>query len=439
MECPQCKGGFAAVQLKDHYEECVAKEIPECPVCGKIFEKSNYDKFERHKKRKHFWGAFECSLCRFSAMFARDLMEHMKTKEQAENGTVECPECSEKLPALELESHYKACVFKALKCPFCSKTFKQSSTKSNESGINLHKRMVHFWGKFRCLQCWAKFNFAKDLVEHMQQEDHIIEPFVNCPNCDLKCPMLDIAAHYEECLMNTNTKCKWCNKRFGGMSGGMDNHRKKVHFWGVFKCPECQIKVNFAQELIDHMLLEQHLADPNINCPRCTNKYPITEIVAHYQVCVTGDYKVKQCRGCKKRFPKEEFIEHQKFCEAVQGLKEEFPSKNASQKRPKGSPDTKSQETFNDHFPSQDEEHSSNRVQCPICEKVLSKGKAISEHKKKEHLMGKWYCPKCPKLENYAQDILKHMVEAQHDSDPFLKCPECAGVFAMEEIETHYR
>merc|ERR1719188_799828 len=66
VECPQCKGGFPAVQLKDHYEECVAKDIPECPVCGKIFEKSNYDKFERHKKRKHFWGAFECSLCRFS-------------------------------------------------------------------------------------------------------------------------------------------------------------------------------------------------------------------------------------------------------------------------------------------------------------------------------------------------------------------------------------
>ena len=444
IDCPQCNNRFPADQLKKHYQECVAKEVPVCPWCKKVFDNTNHDKFLRHKKRKHFWGIFNCSMCSFTTNLAKNLVDHVKTEEQEENALVKCPECTENFPILELESHYKGCVFQSLKCPYCDKKFKQSGPKSNESGRNQHMRMVHFWGIFRCIQCNYRVNFAKDLIEHMQEESHDEDPSAKCPNCDTICPMMDIGSHYEECLMNTNTKCQWCNKRFGGMSGGMDNHRKKVHFWGVFRCPmlECQIKVNFAQELIDHMLLEQHMADPNVNCPRCTNKYPIAEIVSHYQVCVTGDTKVKQCRNCKKRFPKEEFLLHQKICVGEPETKKEFPVENANFKLSKASTDTKPQARLNsdsNEVEIQDKEPSSNRVQCPVCGIVLSKGKAISDHKKREHLMGKWYCPKCPKLENYAQDLLKHMVEQQHDTDPFVKCPECSEKFPMEVIETHYK
>ena len=83
--------------------------------------------------------------------------------------------------------------------------------------------------------------------------------------------MLEIGPHYEEC-MKPNQKCPWCAKIFSATSGGLDIHRKTVHFWGNFKCPTCNAKSHFAQDLIDHMQGEGHMEDPLVNCPQCRNR-----------------------------------------------------------------------------------------------------------------------------------------------------------------------
>ena len=176
---------------------------------------------------------------------------------------------------------------------------------------------------FRCIKCRHKVHFAKDLLEHMHSEDHMDEPFVHCPQCKAAFEMEKIQSHYEECVSNTFTKCKWCDKIFSGTSGGLDIHRKKDHGWGVFRCPGCKVKEYFAEDLINHMNQEGHLANPSVNCPHCKNDFAMEEIAPHYKDCVSGGWKLKKCAKCKKSFTKEEIQSHEENCTA------ESPKKRA--------------------------------------------------------------------------------------------------------------
>ena len=89
-------------------------------------------------------------------------------------------------------------------CPVCSQNF------TDANSLYKHRRK-HFWGKFHCPQCYKREDYAKSLVEHMQQEGHLSDPLVNCPECDAKQDMSEIAAHYEECLWKKDNKvCETC-------------------------------------------------------------------------------------------------------------------------------------------------------------------------------------------------------------------------------------
>ena len=168
-----------------------------------------------------------------------------------------------------------------IKCPWCSQMFSKGS-----GTFATHRKTKHFWGLFKCLSCSFRAHFAKDLVFHMQQEEHIEEPYINCPKCKVKHPMLEAGPHYEECVSEGITKCTWCNKKFNGMSGGLDMHRKKIHFWGVFKCAQCKAIVNFAKDLVEHMEQEDHMRDPFAHCPKCKERFPYQEVGPHYEECV---------------------------------------------------------------------------------------------------------------------------------------------------------
>ena len=144
----------------------------------------------------------------------------------------------------------------------------------------------------------------------MLGEDHTRDQLVFCYQCKSKHPMMEIGPHYEEC-MKPNQKCPWCAKIFSATSGGLDIHRKTVHFWGNFKCPTCNAKSHFAKDLIEHMQAEGHTDDPLVNCPQCRNRYHVDEISAHYMTCVSSGWKLKKCLRCKKKFSQEELVAHQ--------------------------------------------------------------------------------------------------------------------------------
>ena len=316
IQCPQCKGKFTIVDVENHYLACVSKQIIDCPWCTKVFDKNDKYKFDLHRKREHFLGTFTCPLCSFETNFGNDLIEHIKGKGQKEDVCVACPECKVNFPFLDIQSHYKTCVFKTINCPWCNKQF-----KGTESGsLQLHKKIMHFWGVFRCIQCKYKANFAKDLIKHMEEEEHMENPYACCPNCRQEFPMLDLGAHYEICVVDKYTKCQWCNEKFSA-GGALYKHKKTVHFWGTFKCPQCSGKFNFARDLVDHMQLDPHLnailKDHKINCPHCANKYLMNDITSHYEECVVGGYKLTKCSKCKKILPKEKLLSHQDVCVAL--------------------------------------------------------------------------------------------------------------------------
>ena len=314
IQCPQCKVKFTTEDIENHYSTCVSQQVIDCPWCTKVFDKDDMYKFELHRKREHFWGNFSCHLCRFETNFANDLKEHIDGKGLKEDTCVTCPECKDEFPFLEIQTHYKTCVFRTIDCPWCYKQFKGTDSGS----LSHHKKLKHFWGVFRCIQCKHRANFARDLIKHMEEEEHMENPYTSCPNCNKDVPIHDLGSHYEVCVIEKHTKCQWCNEKCGP-GGGLYSHMKKVHFWGNFKCPQCGDKFKFAKDLVDHMHLEPHvnsvLEDVKINCPHCANQFVMNDIASHYQECVTTKYKMTKCYKCNKRLQREEVLSHQDVCE----------------------------------------------------------------------------------------------------------------------------
>ena len=58
------------------------------------------------------------------------------------------------------------------------------------------------------------------------------------------------------------------------------NHpnRKKKHFWGMFSCQECSLRVNFASDLVEHMKEEGHGQGRPVTCPSCKEMVPSCDI-----------------------------------------------------------------------------------------------------------------------------------------------------------------
>ena len=51
----------------------------------------------------------------------------------------------------------------------------------------------------------------------------------------------------------------------------------------MFRCPGCKVKEYFAEDIVNHMNQEGHLANPFVNCPHCKNDQSMDEIAPHYK------------------------------------------------------------------------------------------------------------------------------------------------------------
>ena len=400
VKCPQCKDNFPLAEIQGHYKYCIYKQILVCPLCpNMLFDRSQDLEFIEHKKKVHLWGNFSCMLCNFKTEFSKDLVKHVG--EHSETAFVECPECCVELTSLEIESHYKACVTTAINntCHWCSKRF------ASYSACQTHKKMVHFWNKFKCERCAHKANFAEELIDHMEKEDH--KGPVTCPNCKNMISTAEFVSHYKECLRGKWLKCQWCSKVFTSLSGTFFTHRRKVHFWGIFKCPQCDIVKNFAQDLLSHMEEENHFQHSNIKCPYCASMVSFIDIVTHYKECIAdlgkkdGFSKSSKCHKCKQKFPKDEILSHQRTCKP--GVK--------------GDP----------------------KWECTYCDLKLDLTQTHEQkrHKVMTHHWGEFVCPNCEAKYGFAKDLLQHMVDKMHDAP--VRCPECMDLIQTGLIEGHYK
>ena len=423
IQCPQCKDKLPMSKVQSHYEGCVSKISLKCGACPKVFRKNQFEGYLTHKKKQHFWGEFRCPEGDFKSEFAHDLMRHIQEVEHMKDLLVNCPDCSKDVQWPQIESHYKSCVTTGMKCPWCTKKFSGMGGTFNE-----HRKRVHLWGVFRCPECQYKAHFAKDLVEHMLLEEHTRDQLIFCYQCKSKHPMLEIGTHYEEC-MKPNQKCPWCAKIFSATSGGLDIHRKTVHHWGNFKCPECNSKSHFAQDLINHMQEEGHMDDTLINCPQCRIKYSISDISTHYMTCVSSGWKLKKCLRCKKKFSQEELTVHQETCTESR-VKKEGNDVGEKEKKPKAR--TKFEKSRLNR-----ELLKGNPIVCPVCSQNFTDANSLYKHRRK-HFWGKFHCPQCYKREDYAKNLVEHMQQENHMSDLLVNCPECDQKQDMSEIASHY-
>ena len=197
----------------------------------------------------------------YRGKLAKDLLQHMDESDHENKDYVECPLCKTKESCHTFSAHYQECVRKGkrtLKCPFCDLEYFPNSD-SNCSRMVYHKKSVHFWGRFKCLECKHVANFARDLIKHMSQK-HELSNKICCPSCKDNFAHENIQTHYEKCsrekrkvshkksvekkmLGMTEFKCEQCHKSFKANSRSHRDHMKLKHSWGVFKCQTCSVKV----------------------------------------------------------------------------------------------------------------------------------------------------------------------------------------------------
>ena len=96
-------------------------------------------------------------------------------------------------------------------------------------------------------------------------------------------------------------KCTWCPLMFFTNSIDYYAHKKSKHFWGEFRCCQCEFVADFAKELTEHVAEKRHAAaaadDPFVSCPNCEWKTPLPEIERHYEACVSAETVIK-CEVC---------------------------------------------------------------------------------------------------------------------------------------------
>ena len=133
--------------------------------------------------------------------------------------------------------------------------------QSKDEAYFNHMRNTHFYGEFTCpLGCDIKAEYAKELTDHMEQEEKHEGLSVQCPLCGEYVPAKELEPHYATCV-NTRAR-KPPNKRI---------------------CPTCG-------EQIGEKRFEAHLKTHSAKEDGSEPKEPEPPIVWHY------------CEQCGKRY-----------------------------------------------------------------------------------------------------------------------------------------
>ena len=314
-----------------------------CPLCEKVL--SSHNTLWRHKVFTHHMGSFKCLCCDFGAddmSFAKDMVEHM-IQNHANEPLVRCPSCKEKLLMTDIVSHYENCprimekerrsivhkmqinekgevgpyrkgkedVFPR-KCALCD------TTLLDKNRYWRHMRVVHHGGNFNCQKCKIRAVFAKDLVQHMEDEKHTDEPFVLCPQCFDKHHMKDIVAHYEVCITNAFKNmekadrerkdkprmCQTCGKTF---SGHQYYQHMKMHAIEageetpeVYFCDQCGRQFMTKGSLRNHIQVEHDKKE--FECKTCHQTFKTHNKRDEHQILIHSTDEKYNCKFCGKRF-----------------------------------------------------------------------------------------------------------------------------------------
>ena len=276
----------------------------ECEICGKIMRcnvflehmlvhdmkgpfftkcvwcESNFstNTFERHAKRKHFFGQFVCEKCTFSCNLAKDLVDHIN--KDHENQFAKCPCCKKDNPLEDLESHYRSCIVdkfdkKDQICATCGKTFgdkhklrlhskshlrKEAKIKGDSS---LSENLYHY-----CDKCDKKFSRPAPLRHHIQS---LHENFkYTCSLCTKTLRTMNMKNMHKIQVHSTDKRyqCRFCDKRD---SMSRIKIHERVHEDSKFQCNFCGKKMKSPDALEEHE--RYHTGEKPFKCPACDSAF----------------------------------------------------------------------------------------------------------------------------------------------------------------------
>ena len=239
-----------------------------------------------------------------------------------------------------------------VECPKCL-TFFQCE---DEEYFN-HMRNKHFYGKFKCPSgCDIKAEYAKELTDHMEQEEHQEGLLVQCPLCEEYTSVKELEPHYATCLSAkirkpiTRQICPTCGKQVGKGSYdahmkshlakedivqeeesntivyhyceqcgkryehkyNLNSHIKAEHQGVLLQCPLCPKKFKSRSQRWQHKNIV-HSTDDRYNCKYCGLRFGSeSELRKHIPIHeVDSQYSCKHCG--KKMAHKKSILEHEKI------------------------------------------------------------------------------------------------------------------------------
>ena len=435
---------------------------------------------------------FQCTDCVKSFKYASSLQLHLKKAHgimfKAEEGATAITNDQASTLAYTGVDMNAMHVNKLITCPYCEKEF------SWERELLKHKKYAHFYGPFKCPKCQLIQPFAKNLQEHMVSKGHRDDPLVYCPCCKIRFDVDEIETHYKKCIrMSTDERlamaktalestptdadsinskekendpgekedkdskkfdCPYCDQIIGSRPMYY-RHTKLKHFWGIFKCDQCEHREFFASDLVEHIQkADNHNENSLIKCPACSSTFDTLHIKSHYEECITNKYfmatytagqKQKQkpkeskiCEQCGKVLKTHKiYLRHLKVHMRATISEEEAAQKGLYVYCDRCPKKFTAPTQLRAHI-SQVHEGKVMPATCSICGVTFSNKNKLRKHTIINHSTDeKYQCTYCGKRSETITSLRQHM--STHE-EPKFKCSYCGKMLRYKgSLEAHER
>ena len=221
VKCPSCSKESDINAVEGCFQECLEKQL------------LHYSDLTKYQAVKLRYPNVRCSLCSEEFDIADFKAHGVKCRESKDvdegEAKLVCLLCRKSYPSTAHTAHMKShidevCgkkkeevatrtatqngrktsyVAKKTTCPYCQEEFNCAGT------FFLHRKIKHFWGKFKCSKCLQIYPFAADVVHHMRSSQHDEEGTVACPACKDPVGLEDIASHFQSCVVDTYRWVGW--------------------------------------------------------------------------------------------------------------------------------------------------------------------------------------------------------------------------------------
>ena len=215
-------------------------------------------------------------------------------------------------------------------------------------------------------------------------------------------------------MQDDKRQCEWCDKVITS-HGAYNNHVKKWHALGNFKCSDCNFKAPFSKDLINHMReTKEHISTLDIECPLCHKSFPHGEIDSHYKSC----YRQK----IKKRKKKEHVCN---ICGKVLKGYKGYSSHRKTHLRADGVSDLQAGTTL--------------YYYCDKCGKKFVVRASLTHHVRSVHNEEKYPCSECSEVLKSHVLLRQHLI-VSHSTDEKFNCRHCGIRFGtLWSVKVHER